>query len=52
MLPRIFHVLCFWLTTLTVTAGEPFELRGYYITFMRMPVMGLPEVEARCGLLC
>jgi hypothetical protein len=24
-------------------AVEPFQLRGYYITFMRMPVMGLPE---------
>jgi hypothetical protein len=43
MLPRIFHVFCLWLLTLIVTAGEPLELRGYYITFMRMPVMGLPE---------
>jgi hypothetical protein len=24
-------------------AAEAFKLRGYYITFMRMPVMGLPE---------
>lgn len=24
-------------------ASEPFALRGYYLTFMRMPVMGLPE---------
>lgn len=24
-------------------AAKPFELRGYYLTFMRMPVMGLPE---------
>src|SRR5688572_8060546 len=43
MLPRIFRALCLWITTLSVAAGEPFELRGYYLTFMRMPVMGLPE---------
>src|SRR5436853_7329721 len=24
-------------------AAEPFAWRGYYLTFMRMPVMGLPE---------
>ena len=24
-------------------AAEPFQLRGYYLTFMRMPVMGLAE---------
>ncbi len=23
--------------------AEPFKFRGYYVTFMRMPVMGLPE---------
>ena len=29
---------------LTAThAAEAFQLRGYYVTFMRMPVMGLPE---------
>ena len=28
------------------TSAEPFKLRGYYITFMRMPVMGLPEWKA------
>jgi hypothetical protein len=26
-----------------IAHAEPFALRGYYITFMRMPVMGLPE---------
>lgn len=39
---RIFAVALF----LIVSAGraaEPFQLRGYYITFMRMPVMGLAE---------
>jgi hypothetical protein len=25
------------------SVAEPFKLRGYYTTFMRMPVMGLPE---------
>ncbi|HZJ17150.1 MAG TPA: hypothetical protein VFD27_19005 [Chthoniobacteraceae bacterium] len=29
--------------TMTVQGGEPFALRGYYLTMMRMPVMGLPE---------
>ena len=28
---------------LSSSAAEPFQLRGYYITFMRMPVMSLPE---------
>jgi hypothetical protein len=32
-----------WLLTIAVGAGEPFKLRGYYLTFMRMPVMGLKE---------
>ena len=32
-----------WLLLLPVVASEPFALRGYYLTFMRMPVMGLPE---------
>jgi hypothetical protein len=27
----------------TMQGGEPFALRGYYLTMMRMPVMGLPE---------
>jgi hypothetical protein len=27
----------------TVQGGEPFALRGYYLTMMRMPVMGLAE---------
>ena len=33
--------LCF--VSVTLTAAEPFKLRGYYVTFMRMPVMALPE---------
>lgn len=28
---------------LSASGAEPFQLRGYYITFMRMPVMGLAE---------
>ena len=39
---RFFLILCAFITTLC-TAAEPFKLRGYYVTFMRMPVMGLPE---------
>jgi hypothetical protein len=34
-------ILCF--LCLVLHGGEPFKLRGYYVTFMRMPVMGLPE---------
>lgn len=29
--------------TLHLSADEPFSIRGYYITFMRMPTLGLPE---------
>jgi hypothetical protein len=32
-----------WLISALAHAAEPFPLRGYYLTFMRMPVMGLPE---------
>src|SRR5690242_4399077 len=36
--------LClFLLLAFSAGAGEPFAYRGYYLTFMRMPVMGLPE---------
>src|ERR1051325_2451735 len=31
------------LIAMSASAGEPFQLRGYYLTFMRMPVMGLKE---------
>src|SRR3954467_1604054 len=30
-------------TCLSLGAAETTEWRGYYLTFMRMPVMGLPE---------
>src|SRR5688500_391740 len=40
MLQRFCFVL---LLAICVKAGEPFAYRGYYLTFMRMPVMGLPE---------
>lgn len=37
--------LLFMVTTLLATAAnsEPFAIRGYYTTFMRMPTFGLPE---------
>ena len=39
-----FMTLCaLLLTCLSFGAAETFEWRGYYLTFMRMPVMGLPE---------
>ena len=37
--------LAFGLAMTHPVAAEPFTLRGYYLTFMRMPVMGLPEWE-------
>ncbi|HUS34689.1 MAG TPA: hypothetical protein VM680_04985 [Verrucomicrobiae bacterium] len=37
-------VAAIWLMIIAANAkAEPFELRGYYLTFMRMPVMGLNE---------
>ena len=36
-------LLILWFMCLSTHGAEPFKLRGYYITFMRMPVMGLPE---------
>jgi hypothetical protein len=36
-------VLALLLACLSLGAAEKFEWRGYYLTFMRMPVMGLPE---------
>jgi hypothetical protein len=36
-------VAAFCLIVVTSAKAEPFELRGYYLTFMRMPVMGLNE---------
>lgn len=40
---RIFLTAIFLLSIAAAMAGEPFQLRGYYLTFMRMPVMGLQE---------
>jgi hypothetical protein len=42
MLRRIASLLVLFAALATAFA-EPFNLRGYYITFMRMPVMGMPE---------
>jgi hypothetical protein len=36
-------VAAIWLMFFAAAKAEPFELRGYYLTFMRMPVMGLNE---------
>src|SRR5437773_6555643 len=32
-----------WFMCVSAHGAEPFKFRGYYVTFMRMPVMGLPE---------
>lgn len=40
---RILRLFLFSWVALVAARGEPFKLRGYYVTFMRMPVMGLPE---------
>src|ERR1043166_947092 len=44
------QIFRFWFVLLSLVAcslhsraAEAFALRGYYLTFMRMPVMGLPE---------
>jgi hypothetical protein len=34
-------LVCGWIVG--ASAAEPFAVRGYYLTFMRMPVMGLAE---------
>src|SRR5688572_22177372 len=42
---RCFRFLFLVVTTVTTMAAtnEPFAVRGYYTTFMRMPTFGLPE---------
>src|SRR4051812_7919891 len=37
------YLLLACLASLAASAEEPFQSRGYYITFMRMPVIGLGE---------
>lgn len=39
----LFSVAALWFISAIGCGAEPFKLRGYYVTFMRMPVMGLPE---------
>src|SRR3954453_21159022 len=36
-------IFIIWFICVSTLGAEPFALRGYYLTFMRMPVMGLPE---------
>jgi len=40
---RLRLIVLLSLLAAAVHGGEPFKWRGYYLTFMRMPVMGLPE---------
>src|ERR1041384_3063153 len=40
---KLIHCVVLLFMTMRGWAGEPFQLRGYYLTFMRMPVMGLKE---------
>ena len=40
---RFFGAILLLFVVIGSCAAEPFNIRGYYITFMRMPVMGLPE---------
>ncbi len=35
--------LLIWFACVSTQGAEPFKLRGYYVTFMRMPVMALSE---------
>ena len=36
-------LLCVLLSACAIAGDSPFTLRGYYMTFMRMPAFGLPE---------
>jgi len=40
---RLLAALLLAMVAAALAAAEPFLLRGYYLTLMRMPVMGLPE---------
>jgi hypothetical protein len=40
---RLLQFCLLLILTFSARAAEPFAFRGYYLTFMRMPVMGLPE---------
>src|SRR6266540_3589049 len=40
---RLFPICLLLILGIHTGAAEPFAYRGYYLTFMRMPVMGLPE---------
>src|SRR3954447_6214508 len=40
---KFLAVFIVWFIGISAHCAEPFKLRGYYVTFMRMPVMGLPE---------
>ena len=40
---KLLALLICWFMCFSAHGAEPFKFRGYYVTFMRMPVMGLPE---------
>src|SRR5438034_2297487 len=40
---KLLAFLICWFMCVSAQGAEPFKFRGYYVTFMRMPVMGLPE---------
>jgi hypothetical protein len=40
---KFWAVLLVCLICVSTSGAEPFKLRGYYVTFMRMPVIGLTE---------
>src|SRR5881392_104517 len=40
---KLLAFLICWFLCVSAQGAEPFKFRGYYVTFMRMPVMGLPE---------
>src|SRR5256885_7406451 len=53
-IPRLLAIPCLALAVFAqnVAAAEPaFSVRGYYMTFMRMPTMGLPEWKAMIDCL-
>src|SRR6266516_7515337 len=40
---KLLAFLICWFMCVSAQGAEPFKCRGYYVTFMRMPVMGLAE---------
>ena len=40
---KLVRLLLAAMPALSIVTAEPFAIRGYYLTFCRMPALGLPE---------